>query len=503
MTLRATSTSPLAHVTRVTLFRGSDRVEIQNEITQNFGGTREWRFSLNVANPDTRHEEVGAVVRARLTTQGGAYSATNARYDNLTLNHFVNMSGSDGVGVTLSNSDAYFMRLGNSTIGTLDTSTPQFSVVAGSSLRPLNPILNQAGDSYLLQRFALQSRPAYDQPGAMRFALEHQNPLATGTVSGGSAYPETSYSFLTISDPNVLLWSLKPAEEGIGEGVVARVWNLAATPKDFSLALNEPIAAANAVTHIETNQPAADVVGGHAEREREAAPGALVPPLPGVASPRGEDPSDRHADDRGGRHRGVHDRAHRRHHVPAERSLHGQRNGRRPEPTIDALPGTATIPAGAASAVVSLTPLSDTLAESDESVTVTLTPQAGYLLGSWKSATATIMSSSGTPAPPPPGTAVALYPFSEGAGTTTADLSGMANTGTIAAPAWTPGKYGSALDFNGTTSFVTVPGRRVARSRRERNASRPGCGSTGSASGTASSPRATRTRSPRTTTGSR
>ncbi len=200
------------------------------------------------------------------------YSPTNARYDNLILNHFVNMTGSDGVGVTLSNSDAYFMRLGSSTIGTLDTSTPQFSVVAGSSLRPLNPILNQAGDSYLLQRFALQSRAAYDQPGAMRFALEHQNPLATGTVSGGSAYPETSYSYLTISDPNVLLWSLKPAEEGIGEGVVARLWNMAAAPKDFSLALSEPIGAANA-DHAHRDEPAErGRVRGHAERERQAEP---------------------------------------------------------------------------------------------------------------------------------------------------------------------------------------------------------------------------------------
>ena len=84
VTLRATSSSPLSHTTRITLTRGSDRAAIQNEITQNFGGTREWRFSFNQPSPEVRHEEVGAVLLAKLTTQGGAYSPTNARYDYLT-----------------------------------------------------------------------------------------------------------------------------------------------------------------------------------------------------------------------------------------------------------------------------------------------------------------------------------------------------------------------------------------------------------------------------------
>src|SRR5439155_13714489 len=122
--------------------------------------------------------------------------------------------------------------------------------------------LNQAGDSYVLQRFALQPHAAYDQPAAMRFALEHQNPLVTGTISGGSVYPETSYSFLSISDPNVLLWSLKPAEEGIGQGVIARVWNVASTSSTFQLSLNEAIASAKNVTHIETDKNDASVSGG-------------------------------------------------------------------------------------------------------------------------------------------------------------------------------------------------------------------------------------------------
>jgi fibronectin type 3 domain-containing protein/azurin len=53
---------------------------------------------------------------------------------------------------------------------------------------------------------------------------------------------------------------------------------------------------------------------------------------------------------------------------------------------------------------------------------------------------------------------VASYPFSEGAGATTADHSGNANHGTITGATWTvQGKFGNALSFNGTSNFVSIP----------------------------------------------
>jgi chitodextrinase len=52
---------------------------------------------------------------------------------------------------------------------------------------------------------------------------------------------------------------------------------------------------------------------------------------------------------------------------------------------------------------------------------------------------------------------VAAYSFDEGAGTTVADASGNGNVGTITNATWsTAGKFGSALSFNGSTSWVTV-----------------------------------------------
>ncbi len=111
-TLKIVSSSPPAHTTRITLYRDSGRIDIRNEITQNFSATTTWGFGINVDQPGFRHEEVGAVIKAALVSQGGAYSDRAARYDWLTLNHFVDC-GDGAAGLTLSNGDCYFMKLGD------------------------------------------------------------------------------------------------------------------------------------------------------------------------------------------------------------------------------------------------------------------------------------------------------------------------------------------------------------------------------------------------------
>jgi alpha-mannosidase len=87
--------------------------------------------------------------------------------------------------------------------------------------------------------------------------MEHQNPLTTALVTGPSTspYPAASYSFLSISNPNVLLWALKPAEEGIAKGIIARVWNQGAAG---SVTVGVPgrkggVLSAMQSTHIETD----------------------------------------------------------------------------------------------------------------------------------------------------------------------------------------------------------------------------------------------------------
>lgn len=254
-----------AHTTRVTLYRGLDRIAIVNEITENFQNTQHWSFGFNISPPDVWHEEVGAVVRARSLDAGGHYAPgpSGVRHEYQTLNHFADISSSGNVGVTLSNPDCAFMRLGNSSLTMLDSATPRLSVLAGGQVSGSKlGIPNQGGDAHFLQRFALRTHTGYDAAAAMRFALEHQNPLVAGKVSGGGSYPETHYSLLSLSDANVLLWALKPAEEGIGQGVILRVWNLASTARPVQVSASPPIRSAKRTTHIETDLGDATVTAG-------------------------------------------------------------------------------------------------------------------------------------------------------------------------------------------------------------------------------------------------
>lgn len=263
-TLVASAPGPIPHTARITLIRDSERIEIRNDIDENFGFVATWGFGFELDGPDVWHEEVGALIRAKLQGAGGHYSPRNARYDWLTLNHFADISGA-GVGATLSNWDCCFMQLGQSSVSTLDTATPQLSPLAGGQVDGTEyGIPNQGGDSHFLQRFALRTHDAYSPAEAMRFALEHQNPLVAGVVTGaGHDYPETSFSLLSISDPNVLLWSLKPADDGLESGIVVRVWNVSSAPSQFTLRFSlGPLASATRATHLETPLEAATLNGG-------------------------------------------------------------------------------------------------------------------------------------------------------------------------------------------------------------------------------------------------
>lgn len=266
VTVKAVSSDPIPHTTRVTLYRDSDRVDIENEITQNFSTTYTYAFGFNLASPDVWHEEVGAILRARLTSNGGHYSTRNARYDWLSMNHFADMSGSGNVGMTLSNGDSLFMKLGNSTTTSLDTSTAQIlALVGGRVAVGGNGLPAQGGDTTFTNRFALRAHDVFDPVAAMRMSLEHQNPLIAREVTGANAQLAAGqFSLISSSNPNVLLWAIKPAEEGIADGLITRWWNLASTAQQSTIQLAPSgIDAASVVTHIETDVAAEPVTSGH------------------------------------------------------------------------------------------------------------------------------------------------------------------------------------------------------------------------------------------------
>ncbi len=258
VTVRARSEAGVAHDNLITLYRESDRVDFQNVITENFGNIRYWSFSFGIKNPAVHTEEVGAVILNKLKSDGGDYADSHARYDHITVNHFADISAGDGKsGVTLSNPDLAFAKLGGSEFNTLDWGTPQINMLAGGQIDGPNlGIRAQNGNTRFLQRFALRGHNGYNQTAAMKFALEHQNPFVTGSIiskpGGKHPYPETQFTLLGIDNPEVLLWALKSHEDGIDKGLVARVWNHSPSTQNARFTLPEPMSAARRTSHIET-----------------------------------------------------------------------------------------------------------------------------------------------------------------------------------------------------------------------------------------------------------
>ncbi|RJP19003.1 MAG: glycoside hydrolase [Candidatus Omnitrophota bacterium] len=255
--IKALSSAPLQRVSSITLFRDSDRIDIKNEIIQNFSDVYTYGFAFNLDSPVVHHEEVGAIAKARLTTDGGQYATRSARYDWLTLNHFADMTGERNAGVTLSNADSFYFKLGNSKVKLLDGNTPIMYALIGGQIDGRNlGIHDQGGDQHFLHRFALRTHTKYDPVSAMKFSLEHQNPLLCGKVTGNKPrLSQTKYSLISVSNPNLLLWAIKPAEEGIHTGMITRLWNVSDANQTSEIQLNAfPIKSAYAVTHLETDE---------------------------------------------------------------------------------------------------------------------------------------------------------------------------------------------------------------------------------------------------------
>jgi hypothetical protein len=210
-----------------------------------------------------RHEEVGMIATVNRAAAGGDYADQNARTDYLTMNHFVDLSTATR-GVTLSNWDSAFFQVGGSTPTTLDVPSTQIRAIVGMQVDGVNlGIQNQGGDAAFLNRYALRTHGAYQPADAMRFAVEHQNPFVVvrATGGGGAPLPATNWGLVTVSNPDVLLWALKPAEEGPTQGYIARFWNPAESSSAFTFAMPAyGFVEARRTTHIETDLGAATVV---------------------------------------------------------------------------------------------------------------------------------------------------------------------------------------------------------------------------------------------------
>ena len=255
VTLTAESSTPIKHISKITLFGFNDRIEIENCIEQNIGsGPVTYAFSFNTDNPVIHNEEAGAILTARQLSDGGNYADRICRLDWIALNHFAEISDGNS-GMIISNRDAILMKTGNSTIERLDPNTPQIQILSGGQIdAPGLGFINQDGDSYFENFFALKSdKNGFDAAEAMKFSLEHQNPLVAGTINGKSGYTDKSFSLFEVSNPDVLVWALKPSEEGIDKGIIMRVWNMSDTDEDVVISSYSEITRCTLATHIETD----------------------------------------------------------------------------------------------------------------------------------------------------------------------------------------------------------------------------------------------------------
>jgi alpha-mannosidase len=266
-TLKAVSTDPILHTVRLTLYANSPRILIEDSIQVNFKDVKTWDFAFNLSNQTTRHEEVGAILTAKSENRDGHYSAQQARLDWQTFNHFADMS-EENYGITLSNQDCSFFKLGESKVDSLHENSSELHALAGGQVdkkledKGLMSIFNQNGQKTFFYNFALTTHKAFDATEAMKFSLEHQNPLTTGWIDGKNGSNQNSFSLLSINNPKVLLWSVKPSEEGIENGLITRFWNMDLKPLKPVIKLSKPINSAWQTTHLETNEQKLKPING-------------------------------------------------------------------------------------------------------------------------------------------------------------------------------------------------------------------------------------------------
>ena len=266
VTLLARSYFPVKHTSRISLYSGMNRVDVENVIEENFGNNlTTYAFSFNLDNPVIRTEEAGAIVDVRQQSQGGDYADDICRLDWVAMNHFADISSGD-CGVVLSNRDALFMKTGHSTVDSLDMTTPQINVLVGGKVNSWLGIEYQDGDDCFHNNFSLLSYDdGYDPERAMKFSLEHQNPLVVGRTASGGSMP-AEYSLIDIEGDGIVPWCVKPCEDGIEKGLVVRAWNVSDIDASCKVSSgNARIKSAKTATHIEVPKDDVKVRNGKFE----------------------------------------------------------------------------------------------------------------------------------------------------------------------------------------------------------------------------------------------
>jgi alpha-mannosidase len=244
------SKDPVKHESIITFYANDPRIDFQNTIHQNFDGLLHWSFAFNIENPEVWHEEVGAIIKAKTASAGGHYAERMARYDYLSLNHFLDI-GNSNESITMSNSDCLFFRLGKSTPAFLDQNSSVVHILAGGQVNENLGMIRQDGDTLFHQSFSIvPHNHRFNAGESMRFALEHQNPLVAAMTGSTGDLTQNIYSYLTNDNKDLILWTLKPGED---TGLTMRFWNMGDSSLSSDIRLHPSILKAMHSSHVETD----------------------------------------------------------------------------------------------------------------------------------------------------------------------------------------------------------------------------------------------------------
>jgi alpha-mannosidase len=222
--------------TTITLYSQIDRVDIRNEVEKTPTSEKQefdFIFPFHVPQARLHIEAPGVILAPKDDFRPGAGQAVNA------VRHFVDLSG-DEYGVTLAQADSGLVEFGHRTTSDdpLTTDAGNGTVLALAMENCIDwheAIRDQAGVSRFVFRFSLRGHAGgFDPVRAVRFGWEDNNELATLAVDGGQegALPCGSHSFLSVGPDNVVLTSLKVAEEC---GLIVRLWECGGSDAEATL----------------------------------------------------------------------------------------------------------------------------------------------------------------------------------------------------------------------------------------------------------------------------
>lgn len=213
----------------IVLYDALPRIDFINRLTKDPTYDKEavyFAFPLAATAPEFAYEIPDGIVRPATDMLKGAC------LDWFCVQHWVDVSDATG-GVTWATPDTPLICLGDLTVGKWLT---EFRPASGSVFAyamnnywDTNYKAGQGGDFTF--RYALTSHAGgFDPVAAARFGWEVANPLLTTTVpplprgepGGGN---QTTVSFCTVDAPNVLVLTLKRAEDG--DGWIVRLWEMA------------------------------------------------------------------------------------------------------------------------------------------------------------------------------------------------------------------------------------------------------------------------------------